>query len=56
MDWGGDTPGYYQSRFAAEDAAPWSIYEGSNGLPPTTGGEWCPEEDSNLHDLAIAST
>jgi hypothetical protein len=19
-------------------------------------GKWCPEEDSNLHDLAIAST
>jgi hypothetical protein len=21
-----------------------------------TEGKWCPEEDSNLHDLAIAST
>jgi hypothetical protein len=23
---------------------------------PLSRGPWCPEEDSNLHDLAIAST
>ncbi len=34
----------------------------SDGLPVKEGAvpifdrEWCPEEDSNLHDLAIAST
>ena len=43
------------TRAALEAAV---AYGNHNGVPavPSSDREWCPEEDSNLHDLAIAST